>query len=146
VKKLRTPVTGDACFKGKGKLARSVAGEVMSEMEQRQLETLGSERYMSKKSTFVVTTVAGDQETCIEWKAGRSKRKDTFPKMTLEEARSGLQECLAGDRITALEVATHYPEYYWTIRLALMEENPPRSVEDYLDKTMGVVAVKRGRL
>jgi len=143
VKKLRTPHTGDACFKGKGKLARSVANEVVSEMEQRKLETLGSERYMSKKTSFVVTSDSNDEQVRIDWKAGRAKRQDTFPKMTLEEARSGLEECLAGDRVTGLEVATHYPEYYWTIRLALLEQDPPRSVDDYLDKDMGVV--KKGR-
>ena len=143
VKKLRTPHTGDACFKGKGKLARSVASEVMSELEQRQLETLGSERYMSKRNSFLITILESQGEIRIQWKAGRAKREDTFPKMTLEEARSGLEECLAGDRVTALEVATHYPEYYWTIRLALLEQDPPRSVDDYLDKDMGVV--KKGR-
>jgi hypothetical protein len=150
VKKLRTPHTGDACFKGKGKLARSVASEVMSELEQRQLETLGSERYMSKRNSFLITILESQGEIRIQWKAGRAKREDTFPKMTLEEARAGLEEaragleeCLAGDRVTALEVATHYPEYYWTIRLALMGQSPPRSLEYYLDKDMGVL--KKGR-
>lgn len=141
IKKLRTPVTGDAFFKGKGKLARSVGKEVLSEMEERQRETRGTERVMSKRSTFLVIHNDEKQETCIQWKAGRAKRQDIFPKMTLEEARAGLEECLGGDRVSVLDVATHYPEYYWTMRLALMDTD--QRLEEYLDKEMGTL--KKGR-
>lgn len=113
---------------------------VMSEMELRRLETTGTERVMSKKSTFLVIHNMEKGETSIQWKAGRAKRQDVFPRMTLEEARQGLQECLSGDRVTVLEVATHYPEYYWTLRLALAEQNPPQSLEDYLESHL-----KKGR-
>jgi hypothetical protein len=57
--------------------------------------------------------------------------------MTLKEAHYGLIECLVGDCINILGVATHYPEYYWVIRMHA------QSVEDYLDKQMGIL--QKGR-
>jgi hypothetical protein len=51
--------------------------------------------------------------------------------MTLDEVRQGLEECLGGDRVTALDMATYYPEYFWNIRLAATDGG---SVEDFLEK------------
>lgn len=120
VKKLRAPVTGDACFRGKGKLARSVATEVLSELEQRQKETAGTERMMAKRSTFLVVRNEEKKEMSIGYKVGRSKRNEVHPIMTMEEVRQDLMEFLEGgdDKLTELDLATYYPEYYWNIRLS----------------------------
>lgn len=124
VKALRTPVTGDACFQGKGKLARSVATEVRSELEQRQLETTGSERMMAKRSTYLV--VRNEREMSITYKLGRSKRNEVHPIMTVEEVREALTDIVGNDKLTELDLATYYPEYFWNIRLS------DQSVEDFL--------------
>jgi hypothetical protein len=137
VKRLRAPVTSDACFRGKGKLARSVATEVMSELEQRQRETAGTERVMAKPDTIQFEVLGDNREIQVQYKLGRSKRQEAYPYMTLQEAHDGLLEYLGGDRIDVLGVATHYPEYYWAIRMHT------QSVENYLDKQMGVL--QKGR-
>jgi hypothetical protein len=131
LKNMRAPVTGDACFRGKSKLARSVATEVLSELEQRRLETAGTERATAKRSTFLVVTNEAQKKMSISYKVGRSKRNEEHPLMTLDEVRQGLEECLGGDRVTALDVATYYPEYFWNIRLAATDGG---SVEDFLEK------------
>lgn len=74
VKSLKISVTGDACFKGKGKLARSVAAEAGSEMEMRQRETAGTERVTTKPSTIQFTVKGHD--LYIDYKCGRSKRQE----------------------------------------------------------------------
>jgi hypothetical protein len=132
LKNMRAPVTGDACFRGKSKLARSVATEVLSELEQRRLETAGTERATAKRSTFLVVTNEAQKKMSISYKVGRSKRNEEHPIMTLDEVRQDLEECLGGDRITALDVATYYPEYFWNIRLTAADGGG--SVEDFLEK------------
>lgn len=139
VKKLRAPVTSDACFRGKSKLARSVASEVLSELEVRQRETAGTERVMAKKESFVLQIKDG--QITIQYKVGRSKRSETHPYMTLEEARDGLLECLGGDRVSVLDVATHYPEFYWAIRL--QAPSLGLTFETYLAKEMDVLSKSR---
>lgn len=124
VKGLRTPVTGDACFRGKSKLARSVATEVQDELEQRRMETAGSERMMAKRSTYLV--IRNEREMSITYKVGRSKRNEVHPILSKEEVREALVEAVGGDKLTELDLATYYPEYFWNIRLS------DQSVEDFL--------------
>lgn len=141
VKRLKAPVTGDACFRGKGKLARSVASAVGSEMEQRQRETAGTERVMAKQSTIVYREDVPAASLVVDYKVGRAKRCEDYPLMTLQEARDGLVECLGGDKVSALDVATHYPDFYWNLRYRLRDEGP--SLSDYLEQELGVLTKRR---
>ena len=138
VKRLRAPVTGDAAFRGKSKLARSVASHVGSELEERQRETAGTERVMAKRATISFEIVG--QDLVINYKLGRAKRREQHPYLTKEEAAEALVDSLGGDRLSVLEIATHYPDFYWALRYHLGVE---ASMEDYLGQELGVLQQKR---
>lgn len=138
IKNLRAPVTSDAGFKGKSKLARSVAAEVGDEMEQRRKETAGTERVTAKRDTIQFSIQGHD--LYVDYKVGRAKRHEEFPLLTLEETRNALLECVAGDRVSLLDVATHYPDYYWVLRYHL---GVAQNMSDYLEKDLGIAQQKR---
>ena len=138
IKRLRTPVTGDAAFRGKSKLARSVASHVGSELEERQRETAGTERVMTKRST-IEFHIQG-QDLVVNYKLGRAKRREQHPFLTKEEATEALVESLGGDRLSVLEIATHYPDFYWNIRYHLGVD---ASMEDYFGQELGILQQKR---
>lgn len=151
IKQLRAPVAKDAGFKGKGKMARSVAREVGSELENRQRETAGTERVTAKPSCIQFTEQPAEdaqpadadnlRNLRIDYKCGRSKRQELHALITLDEAREGLLECLSGDKVTLLDVATYYPEYYWLIKYHLSDSG--QSITDYLGNDMNVLQKKR---
>jgi len=102
-----------AGFAGKGKLARSVGAAALSELEVRQSETSGGERMMNGGKAIIQRV---DDSLVVDYKVGRSKRSETIPFTELDSTLEDLREQLAGDCISALDVAIYYPEHFWLFR------------------------------
>ena len=107
---LKKRCTENAGFVGKSKLARSVAREFGDEMEQRVKESAGGDRCMGKKFQFNLDA----DELKVEFKMGRRTIRESY--QYVEDWKTELTEALAGDTISALDVAIHYPELYWAAK------------------------------
>lgn len=108
------PMASNAGFVGKSKLARSVGAAALSELELRRAETAGGERMMN--GSKAIMTLTDNNTLVIDYKVGRSKRHETVPYAELDATLADLKEQLAGDFISALDVAIHYHEHYWLLR------------------------------
>lgn len=112
---MRRTVKSNAAYVGKSKLARSVASAVGSELEQRERETRGTERVMAKPSTVATARIDDGDTLAVDYKCGRSKRHESHPYAEWDEVARELLAALGGDRISVVDLATHYPEFYWLI-------------------------------
>jgi hypothetical protein len=144
VAELERACAKNAGFVGKSKLARGVAREMGSELEERQKETKGGERCTSK-AEFSVTgnlvdggNVAIDGNLEVKFKVGRKTYTEIVPFMEWESAKNFFVELIAGDNITTLDMATHYPEEYWLWRYH------KKNVEEALQEA-GLIQNKRHR-
>jgi hypothetical protein len=99
--------TKNACFTGKSKQARAVSRHVGNEMEQRQLENAGTDRYGGKDYTF---TVDGDLFT-VTYKV-KGKRKPLIETYAFIRSWEEVLEQLPTPE-DPMEIATYYPEFFW---------------------------------
>lgn len=138
---LRAHHTKNALFVGKSKFSRSVGALAGSELELRQKETKGTERYgVGKKVTFQRLGDDGDT-LAVTYKVGRRTINESYPFLTWEEARTQLVDGLRAEdeTVSVLDLATHYPEYYWT-----WHYHKEGKVEATLQEE-GIAPRKRGR-
>lgn len=107
VQRLRRSHTSNAAFAGKSKFARSVSRAIGNELEEREMQTQGSERMMSKS----VSISAVNDTLQVNYKVGRKTRCESYPLWpSLEEIS---EEAKTHD--DALELASFYPELYWNL-------------------------------
>ena len=92
-------VRSNAGYKGKGKQARAVASHMGSELEQREMETKGTERLLAKNVVFV-----GDDK--VTYKVGRRKVEEHYEYNEHWE--------IPEDVAIVLDVATIYPDMFWS--------------------------------
>lgn len=112
---VRRPLTGNAGFAGKTVLSRTVGAYTGSALEQRRAETAGTERLGSSP---VFTVELGQLE--VVYKAGRRTVRETYDyHADCERLLHQLGELLEGERITMLEVAAHYADFYFCMRYHL---------------------------
>lgn len=135
---LRSHHTRNALFLGKTKFTRSVGSLAGSELELRQMQTKGTERYGVGKK---VTLEQKEDTLLVTYKVGRRTMNESYPFRTWEEARDQLVEGLKeeDETISVLDLATHYPEYYWSWHL-----HKNGKVEEALQEE-GIAPRKRGR-
>lgn len=111
----RGGVTVKPGFLGKSKLARSVNNAMASELEQRQLETAGTDRMARAKGVEVVEN-DDDSTLVITYKLGRKAVKEVHPYKTWEETKAELIVGLDSTQLdSVLELATYHPDYYWLV-------------------------------
>lgn len=104
--KLRVSKT--AGWKGNSKFARSVNRSIVSELEQRRMETKGGERCMAKG----VEIVRDGDKLVVNYKVGRKKHNEVVEWMDIEEVKAAL----AGESLDVLQCAIWHPEFYWCFK------------------------------
>lgn len=126
-------VASNAGYTGNGKFARHVAGAIVDELEQRRLENEGTDRLVAKK----ISVKENDDCLNVEYKVGRRTVREQHALLNLLD---NSDEWDAMEPVTVLELATYYPQHYWSCYF--YTEN---QVEKALQKH-GVLRVeKRGR-
>jgi len=113
VKQLKSRMTSNAGFVGKGKLAKSVGRAAGSELEERVLQNQGTDRFGGMKAHY---TVADDKQTFTVTYKVQGKRKpiqETYAFMEWDAAKDALHDVLDGERIPTMDICIYYPEYFW---------------------------------
>ena len=138
ISELRRPCAKNAGMTGNSKLARGVSREMGSEMEEREKERKGTDRVTATKVEFVVLDQSNGKILQATYKVGRKGIVEEYPFMEWPLAKSTFTETISGDTITTLDMATHYPEFYWLWRHHI------KNVEDALVEC-GLIQNKRQR-
>lgn len=126
-----------AGFMGKSKLARSVNRAMCSELELRERERAGTDRLGAK----AVEMRAEGDALHISYKVGRRLLKEQHACVEWTEAEAALLRELDGEVMaTVLELATHYPEFYWLAR-----HHHGADLEDVLSRAGAISGGKRRR-
>jgi hypothetical protein len=108
---LRRGCAKTAGWTGGGKQARAVSKAVGNEYDERVKENAGTDRYGGMKAVFKLD----DGTLAVTYKvAGKRKAiEERYQFLEWEEAKQALLEALDGDSVTDMDIATHYPEYFW---------------------------------
>lgn len=112
VKQLKSSCAKNAGFTGNSKLAKSVGRACGSELEERRLQNIGTDRFGGMKAEYTVN----DNQFTVKYKV-QGKRKHVEETYAFfqdwEKAKDSLLTMLDGERISTMDICIYYPEYFW---------------------------------